>query len=116
MNSPYLAFHKEHAIISVIVAVVGYTLWRRIGTDSPARRYHGRYVLVWTVAGFVFGGTIGPYLFHPDLPFGAIGLTGFCLLAGWMVGMVHGLLMLSYQKRIASGTKPTPEPDEELQQ
>src|SRR4051812_4371891 len=94
MDSPYLAFHKEHAIISVIVGLIAYSLWRSIGKGSASRRVHGRYVLLWTVTGWVFGGTIAPHLFHPDLPFGAIGLAGFCLLAGWLIGMVHGAIVL----------------------
>jgi len=89
-------FHEQHAILSVVVAIIGYALWRMIGKDSLRRRLHGKYVLFWTVGGFVSGGVIAPYVMKGDLPNGAMGGCWFLMLAGWLLGMIHGAIALMW--------------------
>jgi hypothetical protein len=94
VSDALVQFHKEYAILSVIVALIAYSLWRSIGKDSVKRRLHGKYVMVWTVSGFVSGGVFAPYVMHADLGMGAIGGCWFLMLLGWLIGMVHGGIAL----------------------
>jgi hypothetical protein len=91
-------FHKEHAVMSVIVGLIAYSLWRNIGKDSAGRRLHGKYVMVWTVAGFVSGGVIVPYVWNAELGQGAIGGCWLLMLAGWLIGMIHGAIVLLHRR------------------
>ena len=74
------------------VAVVGHFLLGAIGEGSVARRVHGRYVYRWAVVGVAASGPLLPFA-DPDV--GAFfGWPMFCLLAGWLVGTIHGGLVL----------------------
>ena len=91
------SFLVNHAVLTVIVFVIGLALQRGIGAGSEKRRTHGRYVFWWSVGGFAIGGPLA-LLTKADLPLGAAGLANFCLLAGWLVGMVHGAVVLAVRR------------------
>jgi hypothetical protein len=99
MIEALLLFHAHHAFFLVVVAITAYSLWKSIGKDSPRRRLHGKYVMVWAVAGFVSGGVIYPYIWHGELGGeGAMAGCMFLLLFGWLIGMVHGGLALLWMR------------------
>ena len=80
-------------LILIIIVASGLGLLSRIGRSSPARLVHGRYVLRWAVAGWVVGSCAGVGLLNNQQyrPAEAdIGLAGLGLLAGCLMGSVHG--------------------------
>jgi hypothetical protein len=84
-----------------IIIVVGVLLLRWIGRNSPSRKQHGRYVLGWMVLGWVAGGCAGLWIIESVADYSLVdfGYAGFGLLAGWVVGMVHGGVALLLTKR-----------------
>ena len=89
-----------------IIIFVGVLLLRWIGRNSPSRKRHGRYVLGWMVLGFLAGGCAGLWIINEAVDYGLadFGLAGFGLLAGWVVGMVHGGVAVLLTKRRARKT------------
>lgn len=72
---------------------IGRSLRRSIGAKSEAKRIHGRYVFWWAVAAYVVGGAFAPLF--AGFSNGALGLANFFLLAGWLVGTIHGAVVLA---------------------
>jgi hypothetical protein len=77
--------------------LIGLALLYFIGRSSPPRRRHGAYVLAWMVAGWLIAGLASvPYLdgvkYYPGEA--DVGAAGFGMLAGWVVGMIHGALVI----------------------
>lgn len=96
-------------VVCLCIAGVGYALQRKIGGKSTIRRVHGRYIFSWCVAGSVLGAAMGVLLldnkywrfrFTELYP----GTVGFGLLAGWLIGSMHGLIALMMSRR-RSGSK-----------
>ena len=99
MNT-YLEYLLNHAIMTAIFFGVGKLMQRSIGAKSEARREHGRYVFWWMIGSFGIGGAIGAFV-APDGPGpGATGFAGIWLLCGWVIGMVHGGLMIVFKPEI----------------
>ena len=100
----YLVFAACHAVMTVAVFVTARALLRGIGRTSESRRVHGRYVLVWSVMGYAVGPVAALVVFE-DQPRGGIPTALFTswvfgmlsLLAGWLVGTVHGGLALAWR-------------------
>jgi hypothetical protein len=87
-------------LVAGLVLWVGLLLLRAIGKRSPVRRQHGRFVLGWMLAGWLVGGAIGVSILDNViyLPGEAdAGLAGFGMLTGWIVGMIHGGLVLAFR-------------------
>ncbi len=99
------SFLVEHTILTVVVFFVGRALRRGISAGSEARRTHGRYVFWWTVGAFAVGGPLA-LLTGAELPFGAAGMAYFCMLGGWLVGMVHGAVVLVLRREKPSESPP----------
>lgn len=81
----------------VVFLLVGLVLLYLIGRSSPTRRRHGVYVVVWMIAGWLAAGLASvPYLdgvrYWPGEA--DLGAAGFGMLAGWVIGMIHGGLVL----------------------
>ncbi len=80
----------------VLVLCIGLVLLYAIGKSSLKRRRHGTYVLAWMFFGWNAAGLVGVcYLdgirYYPnEADFGA---AGFGMLAGWVIGMLHGSVM-----------------------
>ena len=77
--------------------LIGLVLLYFIGRSSPSRRRHGAYVLAWMIAGWFLAGLAAvPYVdgvrYWPGEA--DLGAAGFGMLAGWVVGMIHGALVL----------------------
>ena len=82
---------------AVVFLLVGLALLYLIGRSSPKRRRHGTYVVVWMIAGWLAAGLASlPFLdgvrYWPGEA--DIGAAGFGMLAGWVVGMIHGALVI----------------------
>ncbi len=106
----YQSYLVDHAIATAVVFAVGRALRRRIGAESEARRTHGRYVFWWAVGAFAVGGPLGLFL-GADLPYGAGGFAGFCLLGGWLVGTLHGAAVFAARPPAPPGAgRPDAEP------
>jgi hypothetical protein len=89
-------------VLLIIIVAAGLLLLARTGRSSPARLILGRYILGWMIAGWVVGGCIGVSLLDNQQyrPAEAdVGFAGFGLLAGWLVGSVHGALVVWRRKR-----------------
>ncbi|MBX3400358.1 MAG: hypothetical protein KF873_16620 [Gemmataceae bacterium] len=93
----YLSYLKTHALACVLVFFIGRSLRRAIGAESEKRRIHGRYVFWWAFGTFAIGGPLGPLLFKVELGFGSDGFGWFCLLLGWLIGMIHGAIVLAFR-------------------
>lgn len=93
----YLSFLRDHLVMSAIFLAVGRALQRVIADGSERRRIHGRYVLAWAIGGYVVGGVVAPFM-GADMPLGASGCAGFCLLAGWLIGTLHGAAALTLRR------------------
>jgi hypothetical protein len=102
----YLSFLIDHAIMTLVVFAIGHALWRGIGASSEVRRSHGRYVLGWCVGGYFLGGLLGPFVAGAETPTGATGFAGFCLLAGWVIGTLHGAVALAVRRTRAPAALP----------
>ncbi len=100
----YLTFLPAHAVNTAIVFVAGWFIKRGVGRRSEARRVHGEFVYWWAAGGYLAGGLLSP-LTGADGPMGMAGTAGFSLLAGWLVGTVHGALVLLWRR---SNTPPAP--------
>ena len=86
-------------LLSGAILGIGLQLLRAIGRSSPARRRHGRFVLGWMLAGWLIGGAVGVWMiaYCGGYPGEAdAGMAGFGLLIGWVVGMVHGGVVLAF--------------------
>lgn len=94
----YLSYLKTHALACVIVFFVARSLRKSIGAESKRRRTHGRYVFWWTFGAFAIGGPLGPLVTTADLPNGAAGFAWFCLILGWVIGSIHGAIVLALWK------------------
>jgi hypothetical protein len=82
---------------AVVFLLVGLALLYVIGRSSPKRRRHGTYVVVWMIGGWLAAGLASlPFLdgvrYWPGEA--DVGAAGFGMLAGWVVGMIHGGLVL----------------------
>jgi len=94
-----LRFQQACGIVElgVVILCIGLALLYAIGRSSPQRRRHGKYVVAWMVIGWIAAGLVGvSYLdgvrYYPNEA--DIGAAGFGMLAGWLVGMIHGGLVL----------------------
>jgi len=81
----------------IVWLLIGLVLLYFIGRSSPWRRRHGTYVLAWMIAGWFLAGLAAvPYVdgvrYWPGEA--DLGAAGFGMLAGWIVGMIHGALVL----------------------
>lgn len=94
----YWSYLGYHAGATVIFFFVGRALRRNIGAKSEGRRIHGRYVFWWAIGAFAVGGAVGPLLVRGDLPNGGTGIAMFCMLAGWLVGTLHGAVVLALRR------------------
>lgn len=88
----YTEYLLNHAIMTAIFFGVGKVMQRSIGAKSEARREHGRYVFRWMIGSFGLGGALAPLF--ADGPYGPGGFAMFCMLCGWVIGMIHGGLMM----------------------
>ena len=82
---------------AVVFLLVGLALLYLIGRSSPTRRRHGTYVVVWMIGGWLAAGLASlPFLdgvrYWPGEA--DLGAAGFGMLAGWVVGMIHGALVI----------------------
>ena len=102
----YQEFLFNHAFVTIVVFVIGRALQRGIGAGSETRRIHGKYVLWWSVGGFAIGGPLA-LITRADLPLGAAGFACFCLLAGWLIGTLHGAVVLA-RRRAKTPELPPP--------
>jgi hypothetical protein len=94
-----LRFTQAAGIVGggLVALCFGLLLLYSIGRTSPQRRRHGKYVLAWMVIGWISAGLVGVWYLDGVryYPFEAdFGAAGFGLLAGWLVGMIHGGLVL----------------------
>lgn len=97
-------------LLAGLVLWIGLVLLRAIGRSSPARRQHGRFVLGWMLAGWLVGGAYGVYLIDNDRYYPGEadgGWAGLGLLLGWVVGMVHGVVVLAVWPRSPDATPGT---------
>ncbi len=94
-----LSYLHAHALACVLVFFIGRSLRKSIGAESEKRRIRGRYVFWWTFGVFAIGGPLGPLLFKVELGFGSDGFSGFCLLLGWLIGSLHGAIVLALRHR-----------------
>ena len=81
-----------------LVLWIGLALLRSIGKSSPTRKRHGKFVLGWMLGGWVVGGAYGVCLIDNDRYYPGeadAGMAGFGLLIGWVVGMIHGGIVLA---------------------
>lgn len=86
-----------------LILWIGLGLLRAIGKSSPARLRHGRFVLGWMLAGWVLGGAYGLYIRIEDRYF--VAAPAFGLLCGWVVGMIHGGIVLAIWPHNPTGSK-----------
>ena len=93
MNEHLREYFRQLAMMTLLVFWIGRSLRRSIGAKSEAKRVHGRYVFWWSFGAFVVGGVTAPLI--ADSSMGAIGFANFCLLGGWLVGTVHGAIVLA---------------------
>ena len=91
-------------LLAGFVLWIGLRLLGAIGKSSPSRRRHGKFVLGWMLAGWLVGGAIGVYILDGNHYPGEadVGMAGFGLLAGWVIGMVHGGVVLAMWPRTDS--------------
>jgi nitric oxide reductase large subunit len=83
--------------LAVMCLLVGLALLYLIGRSSPTRRRHGTYVVVWMIGGWLAAGLASlPFLDGERYWPGEadLGAAGFGMLAGWVVGMIHGALVI----------------------
>ena len=90
----YPPFLITLAILAAILFTIGRALAGKIGIASERRRVHGLFVLWWSLSGFVLGGVSAPLISDP-IAYG--GMAGFGLLVGWLIGTIHGGLVLAYR-------------------
>ncbi len=89
----------EHSVTTLIVVgsvfLIGRAILRSMRAKGQHRRaFHGWFVLAWMLLGGFLGMALGAFV--GDSPYAAGGLFGFGLLGGWVIGMVHGLVMLPF--------------------
>ena len=94
----YTEYLLNHAIMTAIFFGIGKLMQRSIGAKSEARRTHGRYVFRWMIGSFGLGGALAPLF--ADGPYGPGGFAMFCMLCGWVIGMIHGGLMILFKPEI----------------
>jgi len=88
-------------LILLLIVAVGLWLLSRI-SRSPARLLHGRFVLCWTIAGWIIGSCVGVSLLNNQQyrPAEAdVGFAGLGLLAGWLLGSIHGGIIVWLRSR-----------------
>ncbi len=90
--NPLSEYLLNHVIVTAMFFGVGKLMQRFIGAKSELRREHGRYVFWWMIGSFGLGGVVGAFV--GDIPNGAGGVAMFCMLCGWVIGMIHGGLMI----------------------
>lgn len=86
----------------VCVLAAGAALLRIVGKQSASRRLHGKFVFGWMVVGWVVGSCVGVYMVgYPGCytDEADIGSALFGLLGGWLLGMLHGGIVLWRQRR-----------------
>ena len=91
---------------------IGLALLRAIGRSSAARRRHGWFVLGWMLAGFLIGGAYGVCLIDNNVYYPGeadFGMAWFGMLLGWVVGIIHGGVVLAFWPR--KTLDPTPPGD-----
>jgi hypothetical protein len=84
-------------VIGALMFGVGLVLLRGIGQSSPGRRRHGKFVFGWMLGGWLVGTALGVCMidnqsYHRNEA--DVGMAGFGLLMGWLVGMIHGGVVL----------------------
>jgi hypothetical protein len=97
MMEAFLTYLGYHTAFTVLFFLLGRAIRRAIGAKSEARRIHGRYVFWWSVGAFAIAGPLGPLVAGADAPNGAMGFAMFCFLGGWLVGCIHGAVVLAVQ-------------------
>ncbi len=80
---------------TAVVAGLG-RLIMRAAADTPAQRVHGLFVYWWMVAGTAVSGPLLPFA-GPD-PGAIPGWAMFCMLVGWLIGTIHGWLVLLWRR------------------
>lgn len=83
--------------IACLLIIAGLGLLHVIGRKSQSRHRHGVYVLAWMSAGWLIAGLAAvPYLdgvrYWPGEA--DLGAACFGMLAGWVIGSIHGSLVL----------------------
>ena len=99
-------------IMAGIVLSIGLALLRAIGRSSAARRRLGWFVLGWMLAGFLIGGAYGVCLIDNNVYYPGeadFGMAWFGMLLGWVVGIIHGGVVLAFWPR--KTLDPTPPGD-----
>ena len=91
-------YYLMHAVLSTGYFFAGRWMALRIRVGSEGRRVHGVFVFWWTWLGFTLGGIIAPLAGWGSGPMGWNGMAGFSLLAGWVIGMLHGGLVLAVRR------------------
>ena len=114
----YAVLVVAHAGMTAVVFISARAIFQAVGRGSAARRTHGRYVLAWMVAGYAalpVGLITATAILrqNADRKWGVPGalfasyLYGmFGLLAGWVVGTVHGGLVLAWRWWRTPGRPP----------
>lgn len=85
-------------LMAGVILWIGLALLRPIGRSSPARRRHGKYVLGWMLAGWLGGAGYGVCIidnqsFYANMA--DVSMAAFGMLLGWVVGMIHGGIVLA---------------------
>jgi hypothetical protein len=83
-----------HLFATAVVFVVGSILRRHIGRKSPSRRLHGKFVFWWALGGYFVGGLLFWNTDEEVETFEATGTALFGMLAGWLIGTLHGAIVL----------------------
>lgn len=95
-------------LLTWLVVWGGWRWKEAIGKDSPKRRRHGHFVYIWMISGWITGGVWGLLLvlwawlmMRPLFPTtNLVGpMAGTGLLLGWVVGMLHGAIVVFFESK-----------------
>ena len=95
-NPRFWSMLPSHLAMTAVLFGVGWTLKWAIGRGSEGRRTHGAFVFWWAIGCYFLGWFIGP-LAGADSANGLSGFAGLSLLAGWLVGTLHGAAVLAWK-------------------
>jgi hypothetical protein len=89
-----LEYYLNVTILFLLIFFGGSAIFQKIGQHSETRAIHGRYVFGWMIGSYVFVALLGPFVLGVDTIHGAIGIPMFAMLAGWLMGTIHGGIVL----------------------
>jgi hypothetical protein len=92
--------------VLLLVGVVGYALLRVVGKGSVRRKVQGTYVFGWMLVGWIVGGAVGEAILDGRaylIVEADVGCAGLGMLVGWVVGMIHGGVVVWRARRKGAG-------------